>query len=307
MKRVSICLVAGIILSAVFCSCVKNNEGGPEQSGIRNDGFGARGVSSLKMSKTVSAVNADNAAPMAFQAGAAETEEASESGNLERKLIKNGNISIEVNVLSEAESAVEAWCKSYGGFISTSDFNERSAWFSVRIPAVKFDEAMEAVGKLGVVKSKGSSVQDVSEQFYDLQGRLENRRLLRSKLKSYMEKTSNIADLLKIETELNNVQSEIESMEGRFKRLSGQIEYSTISVNVMLPYNTTERGFEFPDFGEGVRIFGANVIKFLVSLVTWIFYSIVCGIPVVAVLSLLFWLLFGRVGLLIKLYKKLKR
>lgn len=273
MKRVSICLVAGIILSAVFCSCVKNNEGGPEQSGIRNDGFGARGVSSLKMSKTVSAVNADNAAPMAFL----------------------------------ADSAVEAWCKSYGGFISTSDFNERSAWFSVRIPAVKFDEAMEAVGKLGVVKSKGSSVQDVSEQFYDLQGRLENRRLLRSKLKSYMEKTSNIADLLKIETELNNVQSEIESMEGRFKRLSGQIEYSTISVNVMLPYNTTERGFEFPDFGEGVRIFGANVMKFLVSLVTWIFYIIVCGIPVVAVLSLLFWLLFGRVGLLIKLYKKLKR
>lgn len=307
MKRVNICLIAGMIVSAVFCSCVKNNEGEPEQSVSRNDGFGARRVSSVKMSKTVSASMADNAAPMAFQAGAAETEEASAPENLERKLIKNGNISIEVNVLSEAESAVEAWCKSYGGFISTSDFNERGAWFNVRIPAAKFDEAMEAVGKLGVVKSKGSSVQDVSEQFYDLQGRLENRKLLRAKLKNYMEKTSSIADLLKIETELNNVQSEIESMEGRFKRLSGQIEYSTISVNVMLPYNTTERGFEFPDFGEGVRIFGANVMKFFASLVTWIFYIIVCGIPVVAVLSLLFWLLFGRVGLLIKLYEKLKR
>lgn len=306
MKRVNICLVAGIILSAVFCSCVRNNEGEPEQSVSRNDGFGASGAS-IKMSKKVSAVKADNAAPMAFLAGSAETEESSDFENSERKLIKNGNISIEVSVLSEAESAVEAWCKSYGGFISTSDFNERGAWFNVRIPAAKFDEAMEAVGKLGVVKSKGSSVQDVSEQFYDLQGRLENRKLLRAKLKNYMEKTSNIADLLKIETELNNVQSEIESMEGRFKRLSGQIEYSTISVNVMLPYNTTERGFEFPDFGEGVRIFGANVMKFFASLVTWIFYIIVCGIPVVAVLSLLFWLLFGRVGLLIKLYEKLKR
>lgn len=307
MKRVNICLIAGMIVSAVFCSCVKNNEGMPEQPVIRNDGFGARGVSSVKMSKTVSASMADNAAPMAFQAGTAETEEATAPENLERKLIKNGNISIEVNVLSEAESAVEAWCKSYGGFISTSDFNERGAWFNVRIPAAKFDEAMEAVGKLGVVKSKGSSVQDVSEQFYDLQGRLENRKLLRAKLKNYMEKTSSIADLLKIETELNNVQSEIESMEGRFKRLSGQIEYSTISVNVMLPYNTTERGFEFPDFGEGVRIFGANVVKFLAALVMWIFYIVVCGIPVVAVLSFLFWLLFGRVGLLIKLYEKLKR
>ena len=113
MKRVSICLVAGIILSAVFCSCVKNNEGGSEQSGIRNDGFGTRGVSSLKMSKTVSAVNADNAAPMAFLADSAETEESADFENSERKLIKNGNISIEVNELSEAESAVEAWCKSY--------------------------------------------------------------------------------------------------------------------------------------------------------------------------------------------------
>lgn len=306
MKRVNICLVAGIFVLFLFNSCAKNVEQYAETVASRNGGFGASGAG-IKMSKKVSAVMADNAAPVAFQAGAAEMEEASEAGDYERKLIKNGNISIEVSVLSEAESAVEAWCKSYGGFISTSDFNERGAWFNVRIPAAKFDEAMEAVGKLGVVKSKGSSVQDVSEQFYDLQGRLENRKLLRAKLKNYMEKTSNIADLLKIETELNNVQSEIESMEGRFKRLSGQIEYSTISVNVMLPYNTTERGFEFPDFGEGVRIFGANVMKFFASLVTWIFYIIVCGIPVVAVLSLLFWLLFGRVGLLIKLYEKLKR
>ena len=53
--------------------------------------------------------------------------------------------------------------------------------------------------------------------------------------------------MLEIERQLNEVESELESIEGRMKRLTNQIEFSTISLNFTLPVGKTENGFVFPD------------------------------------------------------------
>ncbi|MBQ5998174.1 MAG: DUF4349 domain-containing protein [Treponema sp.] len=233
-----------------------------------------------------------------------ESEElASENG---RKLIKSGSITIEVYDLEKADSAVNEWVKEFSGYVANSDKNERASYYSVRIPCNNFDSAMESCGKIGNLKNKGFSTQDVSEQFYDVQSRLETRKVLREKLRSYLKQASSMQDMLKVERELNSVQSEIESMEGRLKRLSSQIDFSTIEVNITLPFNTTQSGFELPDFGNEIRCFAANLVSFFGFMLTVVLYLVICGVPLVLLIAFLFWLLFGKVGLLIKLYKKLK-
>ena len=225
----------------------------------------------------------------------------------ERKLIKNGYLTVEVPDLAKSESAVEAWCKTFDGYIASTSTSERNSNYTVKIPSAQFDEAMKAIGEIGIVKSHGVSTQDVSEQFYDLQTRLSTKKVMKANLEKYLSQAKDIKDLLQIETELNSVISDIESMEGRMKRLSNQIDYSTINITMQLPYGKTDSGFSFPDASNGLRKFISNIISFFAKCLVVFFYIIIGGIPVLAILAFLYWLLLGKVGLLKKLYLRLKK
>ncbi len=228
------------------------------------------------------------------------------AGQQDRKLIKTGSISLEVEQLAATEEAVLAWCQSFGGYVASSFNHETNAAFTVRIPAVRFDDAMAAAGNLGRVRSRNVSTQDVSEQFYDLRTRLDTRKILRDRLQSYLAQAKDMEDLLHIERELNSTLTEIESMEGRMRRLSNQIDYSTITVDLQLPYRTTDQGFQWPSLDRTVRRFLSNVVDFFVDFVAIVLYIIIFGIPILGLVVLLYWLLLGRVGLLRKIFKGLK-
>jgi hypothetical protein len=233
--------------------------------------------------------------------------EQSSSQVVERKLIKRGNVNIEVQNLKNAQESVEKWCKDFGGYIESFSENTNSANFNLRIPSIKFDEALNSVGEFGTVKSKNISTQDVSEQFYDLQGRLATKKIMQERLQKYLTQAKDVKDMLQIEKELNNTISEIESMEGRMKRLSGQIEYSSVNIFLELPYRTSDEGFVWPDFLQGFREFLSNCVDFFVGLFGIMVYAIVFGVPIIAILAFLYWLLIGKKGLLIKLFKKLSK
>lgn len=233
--------------------------------------------------------------------------EQSSSQVVERKLIKRGNVNIEVQNLKNAQESVEKWCKDFGGYIESFSENTNSANFNLRIPSVKFDEALNSVGEFGTVKSKNISTQDVSEQFYDLQGRLATKKIMKERLQKYLTQAKDVKDMLQIEKELNNTISEIESMEGRMKRLSGQIEYSSVNIFLELPYRTSDGGFVWPNFLQGFREFLSNCVDFFVGLFGIMVYAIVFGVPIIAILAFLYWLLIGKKGLLIKLFKKLSK
>lgn len=228
------------------------------------------------------------------------------AGQQERKLIKTGSVSLEVEQLAATEEAVLAWCQSFGGYVASSFSHESSAAFTVRIPAARFDDAMAAAGNLGRVRSRNISTQDVSEQFYDLRTRLDTRKILRDRLQSYLAQAKDMEDLLHIERELNSTLTEIESMEGRMRRLSNQIDYSTITVDASLPYRTTDQGFQWPSLDRTVRRFLSNLVDFFVGFVAVVLYIIIFGIPILGLVALLYWLLLGRVGLLRKIFKGLK-
>ncbi|MBQ7365712.1 MAG: DUF4349 domain-containing protein [Spirochaetaceae bacterium] len=228
------------------------------------------------------------------------------AGQQERKLIKTGSISLEVEQLASAEEAVLEWCQSFGGYVASSFNHETNAAFTVRIPAVHFDAAMAAAGNLGRVRSRNVSTQDVSEQFYDLQTRLDTRKILRDRLQSYLAQAKNMEDLLHIERELNSTLTEIESMEGRMRRLSNQIDYSTITVDLQLPYRTTDQGFQWPSLDRNVRRFLSNVVDFFVDFVAIVLYIVIFGVPILALVAFLYWLLLGRMGLLKRIFKRLK-
>ena len=229
------------------------------------------------------------------------------AADYEQKLIRTGNVSIEVQSVSDAEDKITAWAKSLGGYITNSNTWQNGAGFTVRIPSARFDEAMSQVGNFGRITNRSVNSQDVSDNYYDLQSRLETKYILRDKLTGYLGQAKDIKDLLEIERQLNSVIEEIESTESRFKRLSGQIDYSTIYINMSFERGKDEGGIILPDVKDSWNEILSNIIAFFWGLVKVLFYIVIFGIPIVAVAALLFWLLFGKIGLLVKLFKKLKK
>ena len=224
----------------------------------------------------------------------------------ERKIIKTGSLSYEVKNLSETEEKIAAWLEGFGGYIADTWSNRNNMNVTVKVPASSFEDAMNSTGDFGELLSRSISTEDVSENYYDLETRLETRKILQKKLESYLAGAKNISDLLEIERQLNDVTSELESMEKQFRRLSNQIDFSTISISCRLPANTTEAGFETPDFLQGLKDFGYNALQFLCNFGLGILYIILVGVPSVLLIALLYWLCFGKIGLVRKLFNKLK-
>ena len=227
--------------------------------------------------------------------------------SFERKLIRTGNVSLEVQTITDAEDKIAQWAASLGGYVTNANTWQYGAGFTVRVPSARFDEAMSQVGSFGRITNRSVSSQDVSDNYYDMKSRLETKYILRDKLQSYLSDAKDIKDLLEVERQLNEVIEDIESTESRFKRLSGQIDYSTIYINMSFEHGKDEGGIILPDVKNSWNEFVSNVINFFWNLLKVLFYIVIFGIPIIAVAALLFWLLFGKIGLLVKLFKKLKK
>lgn len=224
----------------------------------------------------------------------------------ERKIVRNGNVSLEVESLDNAKDQIGEWASRFGGYITNSWESESSANYTIKIPAENFDNAFNETKTYGKFLNGNINSDDITDQYYDLETRLEAKKILRDRLSGYLKTAKETKELLNIERELNNAVSEIESMEGRLRRMKDQVSYSTININLQLPYRQTSEGFEWPSWSNGVRRFGSNILDFFISLFQVVLYVVVCGAPIVGLIALLYWLLFGKVGLIKKLFKKLK-
>lgn len=301
-----------LILAPFFsCSAVRNPIESP-----RAKAFGASRF--VAMSGASNGIMADSAISMdqaAYKDVALSEEATSESGAVNgdvtqkqpKKIIKNGSVTIEVPNFTDIEQSITKWAEGLAGYVSQYSTYEQNCNFTVRIPAARFDSAISTIGDIGVLKERSVSSNDVSEQYYDLQTRLNNKLIMKEKLEKYLSQAKDVKDMLQIEVELNNAITDIENMTGRMKRLSGQIDYSTINVNAVLPYGVKSSAVAKPKFTDGVRRFVTNAIRFFPKCFIVLLYIIICGIPVLAIISFLYWLLLGRVGLLKRLYKWLSK
>lgn len=102
----------------------------------------------------------------------------------------------------------------------------------VRVPSDKFHESMRAFEQVGEVARRRVQVQDVSEEYHDLEVRIASLVALHERMRALLERTSNLEEVLRIETELGRLAREIDTARGRLRFLGSQVAWSTITVDV---------------------------------------------------------------------------
>ncbi len=158
---------------------------------------------------------------------------------IERKIIYTADVDLVVEDFTPTTSLVDAMVKRYGGFVASSQVSgetgeSRSGQWKLRIPFANFDEFLqEAQGKLGEVRNLARNSQDVSEEFYDVEARIGNKRQEEARLlKLLEEQTGTLEDVLRVERELSRVREEIERFEGRKRVLADLTSLTTITLRV---------------------------------------------------------------------------
>ncbi|MCW5791874.1 MAG: DUF4349 domain-containing protein [Polyangiaceae bacterium] len=102
----------------------------------------------------------------------------------------------------------------------------------IRVPAAKFEDALKQLGGLGDLKHQNVEVEDVTEQFMDLNVRIKNTRSVLARYEQLLAKAGNVEESLKIERELERVTTQLELLEGRMKVLRELISFSTITLQL---------------------------------------------------------------------------
>jgi predicted nuclease with TOPRIM domain len=116
----------------------------------------------------------------------------------------------------------------FGGYIATSD----NSSVQVRVPSAGFRDALKQMEKLGLVTNRAVQVQDVSEEFADLEVKLKSLRATRDRLEQFLARAKDIQEVLNVERELSRLNGEIDRIEGRMRFLSSRAAFSTITVSL---------------------------------------------------------------------------
>jgi hypothetical protein len=157
----------------------------------------------------------------------------------EQKLVRNGEIEIEVDDLDASAARVGEISASHDGIVAGSQTSryasgQRYASIQVRVPAAEFEPTLADLRKLGTVSEEGMTTEDVTKAYYDLETRLSVKRQTAARLRELLDtRTGSLADVIAAETELGRVTGEIEQMEGEKRFYDHRVATSTIEVSLL--------------------------------------------------------------------------
>jgi hypothetical protein len=164
---------------------------------------------------------------------------AGESGasDIDRKIVKNGYMTLEVNDITTAITGVAAIATDLNGYVVSS--NKQGVQditygqISIRVPSDSFDEAFDKLRKLAVnVPNESTNSQDVTEQYTDLQAQLRNLEATEAQYLEILKKAEKVEDILAVQRELSNVRGQIEQIKGRIQYLERTSDMALIDVNL---------------------------------------------------------------------------
>ena len=131
--------------------------------------------------------------------------------------------------------------KQYDGYVLQSEIDLTT----IRLPAQHFDEIIKQIEILGKIQDREISGNDVTEQYYDINIRLENAQKARDRYLDMLKGAETVESALKVERELERLNREIDLWSGRLKRLSHLVQYATITVSTKTPVRPGPFGYVF--------------------------------------------------------------
>ena len=196
-----------------------------------------------------------------------------------QKLIYNADLELETTGFDAAQDTLQAAVENTGAWLEYSEMHgsaedqDRRLYYTVRVPVDNYRTFLEQAGQSGSVLSLNESAQDVTASYIDVEARIDSLEAQRERLAELAAQAETTADLLEIESQLSDVQYELESYTRQLRALDGQIAYSTVNVTLREVATLTPTGITFPErLGDAFSGGWSAFVTFLQGLILTLVY-----------------------------------
>jgi hypothetical protein len=264
LRAISVFLLAGLLLAG--CSAAARESDGLERT------FMSESAPAAPAAEAKRSADAESAA-------GAIADNASTTLPSTRMVIKTAALSVRVKDVAGANTRAIQLAEAGGGYVqSSSQYVEggERADLSIRVPPEGFLPLIRSLEALGQVDAKSISGEDVTEEYYDLDARLENLTQVRSRLFALLDRAAKVTDAIEVEQELERVGGEVNQIKGRMKYLQNMAGLATVNLSLY----TDEKPAAVP-FINWAMIGNGFVVaaRWLVQALFFILQALVVAIP----------------------------
>lgn len=208
----------------------------------------------------------------------------STSDTISKKVIKNGEMTIQVGDTKKAQIQVAEIVKKNNAYIQKEEFQntdtDENLNLIIRVPHRNFDDLINSFSDgVGSILSKNISSNDVTEEYTDTSIKLTNKKIYLEKYRDMLKSAATTKDMLEIQEKIRELEDEIDVSEGRLRFIDDRVNYSTLNLTLYkekVRSSTTSKigfGSRFGDsFTEGWNSF----IAFFLGLTSlWPFFLLI--------------------------------
>ncbi|MGB2831695.1 MAG: DUF4349 domain-containing protein [Methylotenera sp.] len=162
-----------------------------------------------------------------------------------------------------------------------TQYNPPSASLSVRVPPRSVEIFISGLAKNGEVLQHHRDSEDKTNAVVDAEARIKNLTEFRDNLRAMLsDKSAKFKDLIEVQRELVNTQSELDAINGVRKLLAQETELVAVNIDFTARQGITEQGFfspvaqAFKNAGRVMMESFAAVITFFVTILPWLLFLI---------------------------------
>lgn len=208
------------------------------------------------------------------------------------KIIINCDLTIQTKEFDKTNSKLSELVDNYEGYIQNSSIynyeNRNDAYYTIRIPASSFNDFVNGAKEIGYVKSINTSIDDVTDSYFDIEARISSLKVQKEKLDQMYSQCTTIDEIISVEQRLSEVQYEIDSYQATINNYDLLIKYSTINVSITEVKDITTPSNSFIDdiknaFIDSYQVFINFVQNMIITLIYLLPFIIVLVIIILII------------------------
>jgi len=209
----------------------------------------------------------------------------------ETKIVRTGSLQITVEDTDKALLGGRDAIRALGGYIGASEQQRTAgkivATVTYRIPVARWEDALDAIRRLGEEVGEQTQATEVTGQLVDLDARIRNLKASETALVGYVEKAPKVSDLLEIQARLTDTRGEIERLSAQQATLSDQAALGTLTVTMGTEVVAVTEAATKWDPAMEVDRASATLIRVGQAVASFVFVFAIVWLPILAGLTVL--------------------
>ena len=166
-----------------------------------------------------------------------------------RVVLYNASITLLLKEPDSLNKKLPLLTKKYDGYVMTVG-DELS---TIRVPAAQLSNVLQDLSAMGKVTARSLSGQDVTDDYTDYTIRLDNAEKARQRYLQLLEKAENVEAAVKVEKELERLNSEIDLLKGKLARFDHLAAFSTVTIHLDKQHKIGLLGYPFVGLYKGIK------------------------------------------------------